>query len=232
MKTYQTFLLLFVIFFTNDIVFAQKNNKQTIHSVITKYFEAIGGEERAKQIHTFYSISSGTLKEKEITLTKKQMLPNLFYTAMEYDGYIVSKNTFNGKKGISMQQDVEKKFDKKELKRHKKNRSIFPEFDYIKTASYAGIAKVNSEDCHVLEIKNVKVFYAVKTGLKIKGISLQEKNGETFLQELYFSNYIEIEGLKFPSHLKMVAGTNELEFQTRSILINRDVTKKDFDWKN
>ena len=34
----------------------------------------------------------------------------------------VSKNTFDGKKGISMQQDVEEKFSSTELKRHKKNR--------------------------------------------------------------------------------------------------------------
>jgi hypothetical protein len=157
------------------------------------------------------------------------MLPNLFYSAMEYDGYLVSKNTFDGKKGISMQQDVEEKFSATELKRHKKNRSIFPEFDYLKTANYTGVEKVDKEDCHVLEIENVKVYYAIKTGLKIKGISLQEKDGHSFLQELYFSKYIKIEGILFPSNLTMIAGNNKIEFQTRSILINRDVSKKDFE---
>tara|TARA_B100000809_G_scaffold38098_1_gene33361 strand:+ start:57491 stop:58180 length:690 start_codon:yes stop_codon:yes gene_type:complete len=219
--------LLFLLLLSNSIV-AQKNNKAIIKTVIESYFEAIGGKEKATQIHSFSSVSSSTLNDKKIVLTKKLMLPNLFYSEMEYDGYVVSKNTFDGKKGTTMQQDVETKFSATELKRHKKNRSIFPEFDYLKTASYLGIETVDKKDCHVLEIENVKVYYAIDTGLKIKGISLQEKDGHSFLQELYFSKYIEIEGLLFPSNLLMLAGNNKIEFQTRSILINRDVSKKDF----
>ena len=229
MKPIKTLFLTFLLFSLSNTVSSQRSNKEIIKNVIEHYFEAIGGKDKAAQIETFSSISSSTLKDKKIVLTKKMMLPNRFYTAMEYDGFIVSKNIFNGKKGISIQQDVEKKFSKDELKRHKKNRSIFPEFDYVKTAKYAGIATVKNEDCHVLEVKNAKVFYSTKTGLKVKGISLQEKDGHTFLQELYFSNYIEIKGLFFPSQLKMIAGNSEIQFQTRSILINRDVTKNDFE---
>jgi len=220
--------LLFLLLLSNSTA-AQKTKKEIIKTVIENYFEAIGGKERATQIHSFSSVSNSTLNDKKIVLTKKLMLPNLFYSAMEYDGYLVSKNTFDGKKGISMQQDVEEKFSATELKRHKKNRSIFPEFDYLKTANYTGVEKVDKEDCHVLEIENVKVYYAIKTGLKIKGISLQEKDGHSFLQELYFSKYIKIEGILFPSNLTMIAGNNKIEFQTRSILINRDVSKKDFE---
>ena len=229
MKTLQVATFLFLLFFTSNFVVAQNNKKDLKHAVIENYFNAIGGKERALQVHSFHSVSNSTLNDKKIVLTQKQLLPNLFYSAMEYDGFLVSKNTFDGKKGTRIQQDIEKKFNSKELKRHKKNRSIFPEFDYLKTAKYIGIEKVENEDCHVLEIENAKVFYAINTGLKVKGVSLQEKDGQTFLQELYFSKYIEIEGLLFPSHLKMVAGNNTLEFQTSSILINRGVDKKDFD---
>lgn len=229
MKTLKAILFSFLLFLVSNSSYAQLNKKAIIKAVIESYFEAIGGKEKAEQVRSFYSISSSTLNGKKIELTKKLMLPNLFYTAMEYDGYIVSKNTFDGKRGVNMQQDVEHKFSSTELKRHKKNRSIFPEFDYIKTAQYKGITKLDNEDCHVLEIENTKVFYAVKSGLKVKGISLQEKDGHTFLQELYFSKYIEIEGLLFPSNLKMIAGNNKIEFQTHSIFINRDVHKKDFE---
>jgi len=68
----------------------------------------------------------------------------------------------------------------------------------------------------------------VNSGLKRKGISIQEKDGKTFLQELYFANYIEIEGLLFPTNLLMVVGDHKIEFQTRSIVINRDVATSDF----
>ena len=195
MKTIKLVSFSLFVLFTSTKLCAQKNHKPLIESIIEHYFDAIGGKEKAAQIKTFSSVSTSNLGGKEIVLTKKMMLPNLFYTSMELDGYQVSKNTFDGKKGVSMQQDVENKFSSVELKRHKKNRSIFPEFDYIKTAKYIGIEKVNNEDCHVLQIENVKVYYAIESGLKVKGVSIQEKDGVSFAQELYFSKHIEIEGL-------------------------------------
>lgn len=225
MKTFK--ILLFICLLTSFKSNAQKN-KDIISTVIEKYFDAIGGKERAKQILTFSSESVGKLKDTQIILEKKLMLPNLSTTTMEYGGKIISKNTFNGKKGVVMQNDDEIEFTKEELKRHKKNRCIFPEFDYLKTAEYIGIEKVEQKNCYVLQIDNTKVYYSLETGLKRKGVSIQEKDGKTFLQELYFDKYIEIEGLLFPTNLLMIAGNNKIKFQTHSIVINRDVIKSDF----
>lgn len=225
MKNFKTSFLLFSLLIMSNSSFAQK---ELVATIVKNYFNAIGGEEKAIQVHTFSSESSSSLDGKEILFVQKSMLPNLFYTSMEYDGYLVSENIFDGKKGVSVQQDIEKKFSKNEQKRHKKNRSIFPEFDYIKTAKYIGIEKAEGEDCHVLEIENAKVYYSITSGLKLKGISLQEKEGIVFEQKLYFSKYIEIEGILFPSHLKMSAGKQTIEFQTLTIFINRGVSNKDF----
>ncbi|MEI6864427.1 hypothetical protein [Flavicella sp.] len=226
MKTFNT--LLFICLFVSLKNHAQKE-KDIINTVIERYFHAIGGKERAKQIHTFSSESVGKLKDNEIILKKKLMLPNLSTTTMEYGGKVVSKNTFNGKKGLITQQYEETEFNKAELKRHKKNRSIFPEFDYLKTAKYIGIEKLEQQNCYVLEIENTKVYYSVDSGLKRKGVSIQEKDGKPFLQQLYFSKYVEIEGLLFPTRLLLIAGKNKIEFQTRSIVINKDVKISDFD---
>jgi phosphoribosylformylglycinamidine (FGAM) synthase PurS component len=225
MKTLKIFIFIYLFLSFNGYAQEEKN---LINTVIEKYFVAIGGKDRAKQIHTFSSEALGNLKDKSILLKKKLMLPNLSVTTMEYGGKEISKNTFNGKKGIVMLNDDEIEFTKEELKRHKKNRCIFPEFDYLKTAEYIGIEKVEQSNCYVLQIENTKVYYSVDTGLKRKGISIQEKDGKTFLQQLYFSNYVEIEGLLFPTNLLMVAGKNKIDFQTRSIVINRDVSKSDF----
>lgn len=221
-------ILLFIFLFISLKNHAQKD-KDIINTVIEKYFHAIGGKERAKQIHTFSSEAIGKLKDNEIILKKKLMLPNLFTTTMEYGGKVISKNTFNGKRGILIQQYEETELNKSELKRHKKNRSIFPEFDYLKTATYIGVEKVEQQKCHVLQIENTKVYYSVDTGLKRKGVSIQEKDGKPFLQQQYFAKYIEIEGLLFPTRLLMIAGNNKIEFQTRSIKINKDVKISDFD---
>ena len=229
MKTSHLLCTLLFVFFVHGNTQAQKNK---IKSIIEKYFHAIGGEERAKQIHSFSSEAIGNLNDSKIILKQKMMLPNMYFTSMELEGKLISQSTFNGQQGVIIQQSDEIPFSKEELKRHKKNRSIFPEFDYLKTAKYIGIEKVEQSDCHVLKIDNTKVYYSVASGLKRKGVSIQEKDGNTFLQQLFFGNYVEIEGLLFPTNLLMVAGNNKIDFQTKSILINRDVSKQDFSIKN
>lgn len=223
----ESIYLLLLISFLSIPTNAQKD-KKIINSIIAKYFHAIGGKERARQIHSYSSKASGILNEKEIILHKKMMLPNLFTTSLDYHGKIISKSIFDGKNGINLQQGEEINFTPEELKRHKNNRSIFPEFDYPETAKYLGTEKVNLTECHVLKVGNSKIYYSTSSGLKIKGVSIQEKDETAFLQQLYFGNYLEIKGLLFPTNLLMIAGKNEIEFQTRTILINRDVSKKDF----
>jgi len=229
MKTSRLLCVVLFLFFAHSNTHAQKNK---IKSIIEKYFHAIGGEERAKQIQSFSSEAVGNLNDTQIILKQKMMLPNMYFTSMELGGKLISQSTFDGQQGIILQQSDEIPFSKEELKRHKKNRSIFPEFDYLKTAKYIGIEKVEQSDCHVLKIDNTKVYYSVDSGLKRKGVSIQEKDGTTFLQQLFFGNYVEIEGLLFPTNLLMVAGKNKIDFQTKSILINRDVSKEDFLIKN
>jgi len=228
MKIFKHIISLNFILFICSATNAQTNKTTDVKSIIEHYFKAIGGKEKALQITTFSSVSNGILDSKKIVLTKKLMLPNYFYSSMDLNGYMVSKNVFNGTKGYIIQQDIEEEFDSKELKRHKQNRSIFPEFDYLKNAEYIGIEKVNNKDAHVIKVENTKIYYSKETGLKVKGLSIKNKNGHVFEQQLFFSKYIKIEGIKFPSQLTILAGSKKIKLQTQTILINRDVRIEDF----
>lgn len=228
---FKVVVIISLLLFATSSSSAQQKNTTTVKAIIEKYFDAIGGKERARQIHSFSSEAKGTLHEKDLILIQKMMLPNSFSNAMSIGEKIISKTIFDGEQGLTIQQGEEIEFTKDEEKRYKKQRSIFPEFNYIKSAKYVGIEKVERQDCYVIQFENNKIYYSKDTGLKRKGVSIQEKNGKTFLQQLFFGNYVAIEGLLFPTNLLMVAGNNKIEFQTRSILINRDVSKKDFEIK-
>lgn len=208
---------------------AQNTKVPTVKEVIDTYIDAIGGKEKALQVHSYSSVAIGQLNDKEIHLEKKLLLPNFYYTAMLFEDQILSKSIFNGKKGKVFQGESEHKMKRAEAKKLKKGRSIFPEFNYYHTAKYNGIAKVNEETCHVLQVNDSKIYYSQTTGLKVKGSSVQEKEGQTFVQHLYFSNYVEIKGLLFPSELILEVGTSRIEFLTRSLALNTDVTEKDFE---
>ncbi len=228
MKLNKSLLLLIFTLSFSGLITSQNSNKKEVSNILDQYFKAIGGKEKALQVKTFHSESKGTLEKKEITLTRKLMLPHSFYSSMSLDGYMVSKNVFNGTKGYVIQQDIEEELDSKELKRHKQNRSIFPEFDYYKNAKYLGLEKVNNEEAYVLEIENTKIFYSKSTGLKIKGITRKNKDGHEFEQHIFFSKYLNFKGINFPTRLTIIAGNKKIILQTLSILINRDVTETDF----
>ncbi|MEJ2105468.1 MAG: hypothetical protein P8X47_12980 [Ignavibacteriaceae bacterium] len=93
-------------------------------------------------------------------------------------------------------------------------------------SEYVGREMVDStEDC--FEIKYVLPsgirwfqYYSVATGLKIKEIKeIQTKQG-LFEQETYFSDYREVDGIKFPFLITQYFGNQEIDLTVQSIEIN------------
>lgn len=226
-RIYYLFFFIFTLSAFQNLS-GQNTKNASVKEVVDHYFKAIGGREKAAQIKTFYTISKGVFAEKEILLVKKRMLPYYQYSSMSLDGFLVSENIFDGKKGRIIQQDIEEDFDAAQTKRHRQNRSIFPEFDYLKNAFYKGIEKVNGNKAHVLALENTKIYYDIETGLKVKGVSSKNKLGRSFEQELFFSKYTAVKGLKFPSRLRIVVGGKEMELQLQTLSLNNGVSAGDF----
>ncbi len=208
--------------------FGQQAIKITANQVIEDYFEAVGGKEKAKQIRSISLEAIGMLKEHPIFLEKKLLLPNKVYSTLHHKDHLISKKVFDGKKGKVYESGSYRKLSKSELRNFSENRSIFPEFNYVDKATYIGIRDVNTVKCHLLKIGNTKVYYALNSGLKIKGSSLRVKGTTKFTQHLYFENYVAIEGIKMPSKLTIEVGKRKIEFQTKKLLINQKVSRKDF----
>jgi hypothetical protein len=55
-----------------------------------------------------------------------------------------------------------------------------------------------------------------------------EVNGQKNTQVIFYDNYIDIKGLKFPYTIKMDMQGQELEFATTDIKINEGVQDSDF----
>ena len=221
------FLYLFtVLLYQNS--FGQQKLATTANQVINRYFEAIGGKEKAKQIRSISLEAVGMLKKHPIFLEKKLLLPNKSYSTLHHKDHLISKKVYDGKKGKVFEAGSYRKLTKDELLELSGQRSIFPEFKYLNKATYIGIRVVNTVKCHLLKIGSTKVYYDLISGLKIKGSSLRIKGNTKFTQHLYFENYIAIEGIKMPSKLTIEVGKRKIEFQTKTLLINQKVSPKDF----
>jgi hypothetical protein len=216
-------LLALSVFFS----FAQIAFSQNTKTVLDNYFKAIGGKEKAMQVETFSSIAKGIFNKKEITLETIAKIPNKFHSVLKSDSKLISEKTFDGLKGYSTNKGNTIDFDFKTNKQHKKRRSIFPEFNYYKKGNYEGTATINGILTHVISIDDFLIFYDAKSGLKLKGIILEQSKDKP-KKELYYSKYIEIEGILFPSRLEVSVNNKKIAFQSVTISLNRDVTNNDF----
>jgi zinc protease len=72
-------------------------------------------------------------------------------------------------------------------------------------------------------------YYANDSGLKVKEVKeIQTKQG-LFEQETYFSDYREVNGLKYPFTLKQYFGAQEIDLTVKSIEINTGLEDKVFE---
>jgi hypothetical protein len=92
-------------------------------------------------------------------------------------------------------------------------------------SDFIGEECIDSIDCYAIKLilpSGIRWFqyYDVETGLKFKETKeIQTKQG-LFDQETYFSDYREVNGLKFPFAIKQYFGLQEIELTVTSIEIN------------
>ncbi|WP_139958948.1 hypothetical protein [Flavicella sediminum] len=225
MKTTFNFLLLFLLSFGPTNSHAQKDNT-TIKQVLDKYFEAIGGKQKALQVTSFTSESKCLYNDNEFLFIQKSMLPNSFLQEIRLSDKIISKLVFNGKTAHRIHNRQRIKVQTKELNNFKKTSAIFPEFSYYKNAKYLGIEYLKEKAYHVVKTVSKKIYYDRETGLKTLSKTKLDANANE--QKIHFSKYIAIEGLKFPSKFSFSIGEAQLDFQTYLLTLNRDVTENDF----
>ena len=103
----------------------------------------------------------------------------------------------------------------------------------VNTGKLVGIENVNGNDCYVVSTgKNgrTKVFFDVKTGLKTKIVAVQEGPGGKEMTQIFeFSDYKEVNGIKFYHTMKMAMGPMNFEFKTKDIKFNEGVSDSDFE---
>ena len=88
-----------------------------------------------------------------------------------------------------------------------------------------GIEMIDSVQCYNISMNmedstNWNQFYEVESGLKIKEIKSVETPQGFFEQESFFSDYREVEKLKFPFKITQTLGAQTIELNIEMIEIN------------
>jgi predicted Zn-dependent peptidase len=203
----------------------------TVKTIVDNYFNAIGGLDKVKAVESTFTLAEATVQGMALTMSSKTMAPNKTAVTVSGMGMVLSKNVFDGENGYAEQQGMKMPLTGKDLEKSKANIVPFPEMGYENNASITleKIEPIEGSDAYVVKIDdNNTIYYDVASGLKVKQTVKMEAMGQTMEQSLTFSDYKEVDGIKFPHVTKMAVGPQQFEFIVKEIRLNKDVSDVDF----
>ena len=209
----------------------------TAASVIKAYIQAIGGEQRLKDVKDLTINSEGVFQGFTLIRVNKFKMPSKFFqdiTVPAYNNFSASHIVIDGD-SISLKQNgrTAKLADAAERFAVKARYKLFPELDFNKTGYTlkldSSLKVVNGQLAYLVtatgpEGISVKYFYDQKTGLKIKQYT--DVPNSTRLE---FSDYHDINtGVKIPfSDLNSINGA-PIEFKVKTATANTGLTNEGF----
>ena len=127
----------------------------------------------------------------------------------------MSKQVLNGETAIITAQGQTITPNAEQVEALKAESAIVPELDMLanETISLKGIEKVDGKNAYVIAISDKKnAFFDTESGLKLKEETTQEMQGQSFVQAVMFSDYKEVNGVKFPFMMSQSMGPQNIEF--------------------
>jgi zinc protease len=236
-------IIVLYVLLTSAILFPQVQDSLetdpvniTAMAVIQKYIYAIGGMDNFKNVIDRTTVMSGLAMNQPIAITIKQKYPNKLLQELSVGEMNQIIYYTDGKGTLKIGNEITE-IEGKELERLKIDASmqflLDPESYGIKTEVLPNEI-VDSVDCFVIKFtlpSGIRWFqyFNVETGLKFKETKeIQTKQG-LFEQDNYFSDYREVEGIKYPFKIKQYLGLQEIELTVTSIEINTGLDDKLFE---
>jgi zinc protease len=242
-KKILTFVILVVM---SSLIYPQINSKLlqnvnkpttiTAQKVIDKYLEAIGGRRNFLMIFDRSIYMSGTVQGIKIKMTVLQKSPDKYLQLVDF-GSSTQKVIFNGKHGFLVVGDEVQKIkgtDLEKLKFESSYKLIAELKTYNVKAKFDSVVNLDGKKTYEIELVmpngNIwRQFYDANTNLKVKEIKPVESPTDTLYQNIFYSNYKKVDGIKYPFYVKQTLGSQIFEFKVDSLKINIGLTDRNFE---
>ena len=205
----------------------QSDLELTAEDVIDNYLQAIGGKTRIKSIIDRSTTLSGSVMGKNLSIIIQQKTPNKLKQEIN-TGTIKQIIIFNGVRGVMIMGEEKSALEGNELEKLKieaqMNFLLNPELYGVKT-ELVGIDLIDSVQCYNISMRmedstDWNQFYEVESGLKIKEVKSIKTPQGLFNQESFFSDYHEVDSLKYPFKIKQTLGAQTIELIVEKIETN------------
>ncbi|WP_299897714.1 pitrilysin family protein [uncultured Aquimarina sp.] len=200
----------------------------TAQSVFDAYFKAIGGKDKLEAVTSTFTTAQASMGGATLDMilkvtSKSQTLSNILF-----GGNSVNKNVFDGTKGYVMAQGQKIDYTEAQIADAKKDSHPFSELKNT-DATLEGIEPYENGKAYKVKISDKKTsFFDTETGLKVKDIVIQEQGGQKIPSTVGYSNYKEVNGIKFPHTISIAAGPQKFDFNVSEIKVNEGVSDEDF----
>jgi len=206
----------------------------TASQVINNYINSIGGRVLLESVNTLVSKAEVTIPGAPFRpqMTIKQMAPNKSSTKMEVNmngqKMTLMKSSFDGETGYTEGQGQRKTMDEKQIDRAKAVKGIFEELYYSEDEiELISINSIDFKDAYKVKIiEGEKIsyrYYGVDSGLLL---SVEEQDDNNNIVSTNYSDYRDVNGIKFPFSTEIPS--QKLELNITEILINEELKDSDF----
>ena len=206
----------------------------TASQVINNYINSIGGRVLLESVNTLVSKAEVTIPGAPFRpqMTIKQMAPNKSSTKMEVNmngqKMTLMKSSFDGETGYTEGQGQRKTMDEKQIDRAKAVKGIFEELYYSEDEiELISINSIDFKDAYKVKIiEGEKIsyrYYGVDSGLLL---SVEEQDDNNNIVSTNYSDYRDVNGIKFPFSTEIPS--QKLELNITEILINEHLKDSDF----
>lgn len=200
----------------------------TAETVINKYIAAIGGEEKVMAVKTTVTIANATIQGTPLVMTMKAAAPNKSSQEISVMGNTMQKTVFNGTSGYSSSRGQKKDMTAEEISKAQAESGIFKDLAYT-SGELLRIEPLEGKNAIVLKYKDSEVYYDMTSGLKVKEVkTAKTPDGKEVKTPTIYSDYKEVNGVKFPHAIGIKSGPMNLDFVVQEIKVNEGVSDADF----
>jgi len=213
------------------------SSKKRGEEIIADYISAIGGRNKLRNIMDRTTFITGRVRNMNIHIVVYQKVPDKYFQKIEL-GATQQKIIFDGEKGFMITDDDTEEMRGQALEKLKYEATmqlLIYLTAYDVKAEYKGIEKANGVDAYKVildfpgDMKWTE-YYDTTTNLRVKEEKpVNSPSGKTTIQESFFGDYKDVDGIKYPFNIKQFLGTSKFEFYVDSIRVNTGLSDRNFE---
>ncbi|PIE50660.1 MAG: peptidase M16 [Flavobacteriales bacterium] len=198
----------------------------SIATVGEKYIQAIGGKSAVEKIQSMTVKAKATVQGMEMNMTNIIANGGKSMVDVQMMGQTMQKIVFDGKDGYISARGQKMPMPENMKQEMAKAKLVFPELSFGQSADYKvdGVEDYAGESCYVVVNGTTKMYYSVKTGLKVGDV--KSAQGQTM--PTTYANYKAVNGIKVPYTTNQKMGGMDIKMEVQSVEFNK---AKDADFK-